>query len=203
MKRGLLFASIALFAVGCSARPIGGDTGWNIYGPEGPAGVAGAPGVAGPAGPSGPAGPEGVQGLAGPAGAQGPVGPVGARGPAGAVERWASFTDFLFDFAKADIRPNEMNKVAEIAAYMQQNPSIKVGIDGYADPRGTNPYNQTLSERRVNAVRDALVTAGVQADKIQTGAFGESRLKCNESTEACWQRERRVEVLITTDTASR
>jgi peptidoglycan-associated lipoprotein len=79
---------------------------------------------------------------------------------------------------------------------MKQNPSVQVGIDGYADPRGTDPYNQALSERRVNAIRDALVNAGVASDKIKTGAFGEQRLLCNESTAACWQSDRRVEVLI-------
>ncbi len=78
-----------------------------------------------------------------------------------------------------------------------------MGIDGHTDPRGTDPYNQSLSERRVNAIRDALVNAGVSAGRIHTGAFGESQPKCNESTEACWQRDRRVEVLIGTDTASR
>ena len=55
---------------------------------------------------------------------------------------------------------------------------------------------KALSERRVNAISDALVNAGVSGDKIHTGAFGESQPKCNESTEACWQRDRRVEVLI-------
>ena len=79
---------------------------------------------------------------------------------------------------------------------MQQNPAVTVGIDGHADPRGTDRYNQALSERRVAAIKGALTKAGVPADKIQTGAFGESRLKCNEQTEACWQRDRRVEVLM-------
>jgi peptidoglycan-associated lipoprotein len=81
---------------------------------------------------------------------------------------------------------------------MKANPSIQVGIDGYADPRGTNQYNLALSQRRVDTVRDALVQAGVPTDKIQTGFFGEARLKCSESTEACWQRDRRVEVFIGT-----
>jgi len=111
--------------------------------------------------------------------------------------------DALFDFDKSDIRLDEMSKVSEIAAYMQRNPSSKVGIDGHTDPRGTDRYNQALSEGRVNAIRDALMKAGVPADRIQTGAFGESRLKCSESTEACWQRDRRVEVLIGTDTAGK
>jgi outer membrane protein OmpA-like peptidoglycan-associated protein len=149
-------------------------------------------GAAGQAGPMGPAGPMGAQGPAGPAGAQ-----VAAEKP------WSSFRDFLFDFDKSAIRSNEMSHVSDIAAHLRQNPSARIGIDGHTDPRGTDPYNQGLSERRVNAIRDALVQAGVPADKIKTGAFGETQPKCNESTEACWQSDRRVEVLIGTDTASK
>lgn len=211
MKRGLLFAVLALFAVGCTARPIGGDTGWKIFGPSGPPGVAG---PAGPQGPAGPAGPPGVAGLSGPVGAPGPAGSQGAAGmqgsagtqgaagvagaerPAAEAPRWTKFNDILFDFDKSDIRANEMSKVAAVAAYLKQNPSVQVAIDGHADPRGTDPYNQALSQRRVNTIRDALVKAGVPGDKIQAGAFGEQRLKCSQSTEPCWQLDRRVEVLI-------
>jgi peptidoglycan-associated lipoprotein len=91
-----------------------------------------------------------------------------------------------------------MSEVSDIAAYVKQNPSTKVGLDGHTDPRGTDQYNQVLSERRVNAIRDALIKAGVPADRILTGAFGEARLICNQATEECWQRDRRVEVLIST-----
>lgn len=147
----------------------------------------------GMAGAQGPAGPQGPAGLQGPAGAQGPAGLTSVS--ALAAKEWTSFKDFLFDTDSSDIRSNEMSKVSDIAAYMRQNPPTQVGIDGYADPRGTKPYNQALSERRVNAIRDALVEAGVPGNKIQTGAFGEQRLQCNESTEACWQSNRRVEVL--------
>jgi len=187
MKRGLFFAVIALFAIGCAARPMGGDTGWKIYGPPGPAGPAGPAGAQGPAGPAGPMGPQGPAGPAGMAGVQGPAGPS-----------WTSFKNFLFDFDKSDIRTTQMNEVSEIAAYVKQNPSTKVGIDGHTDPRGTDKYNQALSERRVNAIRDALMKAGVPADRILTGAFGEARPVCNQSTEDCWQRDRRVEVLMST-----
>ena len=170
MRRGLFFAILALFAVGCSARPIGGDTGWKIYGPTGSQGVAGPQGVAGAAGPAGPQGPQGPQG---PGGAQGVAGSMGAEGAAAvASASWTKFNDILFDFDKSDIRANETTKVADVAAYVQKNPSTMVGIDGYADPRGTDQYNQALSERRVNAIRDALLKAGVSRDKIQTGAFG-------------------------------
>jgi len=208
MRRGLFFAVLALFAVGCSARPIGGDTGWKVYGPTGAQGVAGPAGPAGPQGPQGVAGPPGSgQGMAGPAGPAGPQGPAGAPGVAGSsgaqgaraeVANWTKFNDILFDFDKSDVRSNETSKVADIATYVQKNPTTMVGIDGYADPRGTDKYNQALSERRVNTIRDALTKAGVARDKIQTGAFGEMRLKCQEATEACWQSDRRVEVLIGT-----
>ena len=155
-------------------------------------GSVGMAGGIGATGPMGPAGPQGAQGPAGPAGAQ-----------AAAAKQWSSFRDFLFDFDKSAIRSNEMGHVSDIAAYMTQNPTARVGIDGHTDPRGTDSFNQGLSERRVNAIRDALVDAGVSNSKIHTGAFGESQPKCNESTEACWQRDRRVEVLIGTDIASR
>ena len=47
-----------------------------------------------------------------------------------------------FDFDKADIRPSEMSKIADIAAYAKQNPGVRLGIDGATDLlRGTNQYN--------------------------------------------------------------
>ena len=146
------------------------------------------------------AGATGLAGPQGPAGAQGPAGPAGAQGPAGpstvAAKNWTSFRDFLFDTDKSAIRSNEKSKISDIAAHIQQNPPFQVGIAGHADPRGTDPYNQALSERRVNAIRDALVDAGMSAHKIDTGAFGEMQLKCQEQTQSCWQSDRRVEVLI-------
>jgi len=152
---------------------------------------------------SGFAGATGATGAAGPMGAQGPAGPVGPQAMAGAAKDWSTFRDFLFDFDKSAIRSNETRHVSDIAAYMRQNANARVGIDGHTDPRGTDAFNQGLSERRVNNIRDALVNAGVSAGRIKTGAFGESQPKCNASTEACWQADRRVEVLIGTDTASR
>jgi peptidoglycan-associated lipoprotein len=69
-------------------------------------------------------------------------------------------------------------------------------IDGYTDSRGTSQYNLPLSQRPVTTVRDALIQAGVSADRIETGTFGTDRFVCNPSTEQCSQREGRVEVLV-------
>ena len=154
-------------------------------------------GIAGERGPMGPAGPAGAQGPAGSMSPQAMANPAGAQSQAGAMNR--SFRDILFDTDKSDIRTNETSKVADVAAYIKQNPTFQVGINGYADPRGTNQHNQALSERRVNAIRDALIKAGVSGDKITTGAFGEQKPQCNESTEVCWQRDRRVDVGFRTD----
>jgi outer membrane protein OmpA-like peptidoglycan-associated protein len=81
------------------------------------------------------------------------------------------------------IQPSDADKVSGIAAYMKQNPSLQIGIDTFMD----SP-NQDLRDRRVNAVRVALIQAGVPAGKIGTGAFGDPKPR----RDAC------VEVLITT-----
>jgi len=60
-----------------------------------------------------------------------------------------------------DIRANEMSKSTDITAHVKGNAPMNVGIGGYADVCGTEQHNQGLSERRVNAFRDALVKAGV------------------------------------------
>jgi outer membrane protein OmpA-like peptidoglycan-associated protein len=108
---------------------------------------------------------------------------MGAQGPIGAVQTWSSYRNFLFDVNQSDIRSSEISQVSEIATYMQQNPSLQLGIDGSADSRGDV---SNLSQRRVNAVRAALIQAGVPAGKIQAGAFGDQRLN----------RDGRVEVLV-------
>ena len=164
------------------------------------------------AGPFGMAGATGPMGPTGATGAQGPAGPIGPQAMTGSDYRYVSFgtgdrstsfKDILFDTDKSVIRSNETSKITDIAAHVKQNAPMQVNIGGYADPRGTDQHNQGLSERRVNAIRDALVKAGVGSDKIVTSAFGEQKPLCSESTDACWQRDRRVNVGFRTDTASR
>jgi peptidoglycan-associated lipoprotein len=191
MKRGLWLVVIALLAVGCTVQEQS-STGWKLYGPPGAPGPAGPPGPPGPAGPPGPPGPPGSPGLAG---SPGPSGPSGAAGAAAPV--FTSFRDILFDYDKANVRPSERDKVTEIIAHARQNPEVNFRLDGHADPRGNDKYNLALSDRRVKAVRDALVAGGVAAGRISTGAVGEKQPKCTEANEACWQRDRRVEVGVT------
>jgi outer membrane protein OmpA-like peptidoglycan-associated protein len=170
-----------------------GGQGPTLVGPSGPAGYSGGAGVQGATGNTGSqgsvmAGAVGPTGRSGPAGAQGPVGATGAQGVVGVVDRWTSFREFMFDYNAANLQAGDSTKINEIASYMNANPSLQLGIDGSMAPRGSDPRDQDLSNRRISAVRDALIQAGVPSSKIQTGAFGDSRLT----------RDRRVEVLIST-----
>jgi peptidoglycan-associated lipoprotein len=126
----------------------------------------------------------------------GPAGPQGAPGPAGLAAKALLISDILFDFDVANIRASEKDKITEIVTYMKDNPDVLLSLNGYADPRGESPYNLALSKRRVESVRTALTSAGVAADRIKTDAFGEARPKCDEKSEDCWQRNRRVEVWV-------
>jgi len=181
---GAMLALTVLFGAGCATGPFEDP---HNYGPVGPIGMTG------PQGPQGPQGPAGVAGQQGPGG---PAGTPGVSGPEGAPRPWVTFADFLFDFDRSAIRGSETGKVAKLNQYMKENPNVEIGLDGHADPRGTHQYNQPLSQRRVDAVKAALLGAGIASDKITTGAFGETQLKCSEATEECWQRDRRVEVLV-------
>jgi hypothetical protein len=67
------------------------------------------------------------------------------------------------------------NLAADFAKYLESDPNAKLSITGYADERGPNNYNQSLSERRVQRVKDFLVSKGITEDKIETSAFGETQ----------------------------
>jgi outer membrane protein OmpA-like peptidoglycan-associated protein len=180
-------AAFGLFALGC-AGPAG------MTGPQGQTGMTGPQGPTGMTGAQGQPGMTGSQGLTG---SQGQPGIAGSRVPVAPVARWTPLKDIRFDFDKAEIRPVEMGKVSEIATYMSQNPSVRLGIDGSTDLlRGTNQYNVALIQQRVGNVRDALVRAGVSADRMEMGGFAAQRAKCNDAAESCSQRDGQVEVLV-------
>jgi outer membrane protein OmpA-like peptidoglycan-associated protein len=145
---------------------------------------------------AGPAGPAGAPGLAG---VSGQPGLAGGPGTQGAPARWESFKDILFDFDRSVVRTDEQATVQQIVQFMKEHPTFEVGLEGYTDPRGTNTYNQALSERRVTAIRDAVVAAGGAKNGIRIGAEGEKHRNCGEDTEGCFQKNRRVEVFVRPD----
>ena len=163
-------------------------------GPAGPAGRSGDSGTQGAVGEqggtggtaAGVAGPGGATGVVGP---EGPVGPTGAQGAVGAIGRWNGYRDIMFDAnGGTDIQPDQAAKLSEVAAYVKQNPSLQVGVDGSTGQQGYDEQHRGLRDRRTQAVCDALVKAGVPADRITTGAFADPGQR----------RDGRVAVLIKT-----
>ena len=164
----------------------------------GPAGKAGPPGPAGPTGPAGPPGPPGVEGPAGAPGWQGPTGPSGPRGGLQSPNApWTSMESVQFEYMRAEIQPKCAKKIAKLAAWMTENPQAVMVLDGHGDDAIANDYDPTLSVRRVQAVREALIAAGVAPDRISAGTVGARGPMCGDNTVACLALNRRVEVLST------
>src|SRR2546426_613108 len=99
--------------------------------------------------------------------------------------------DAYFDFDKADIRPDARAALAQTADFLKGHPSIKATIEGHCDERGSTEYNLALGDRRATAVKQYLVSLGVSADRLSTVSFGKEKPFCNESSESCWQQNRR------------
>ena len=99
--------------------------------------------------------------------------------------------DAYFDYDKADIRPDARTALSKTADFLKSNPKFKVTIEGHCDERGSTEYNLGLGDRRASAVKQYLVSLGVPADRLSTVSFGKEKPFCMESTEACWQQNRR------------
>src|SRR3989454_1411364 len=99
--------------------------------------------------------------------------------------------DAYFDYDKADIRPDARAALAQTADFLKGHPSIKATIEGHCDERGSTEYNLALGDRRATAVKQYLVSLGVSADRLSTVSFGKEKPFCNESSESCWQQNRR------------
>jgi peptidoglycan-associated lipoprotein len=106
-------------------------------------------------------------------------------------ESKARVQDIFFDYDNYDIRGDAQATLSKDADYLLQHPSIKIVIGGYCDERGSNEYNLVLGQNRAQAAMTALVTAGVAADRIRVISYGKEKPFCTDSTDECWQLNRR------------
>ena len=102
-----------------------------------------------------------------------------------------------FDFDQATIRPEFQAAMACHAKYLRDRPTSRMNLEGNADERGSREYNLGLGERRGNAVSSALMANGGNGSQVDVISFGEERPVCTESSEDCWARNRRVEIVYT------
>ena len=103
----------------------------------------------------------------------------------------------LFDLDRSEIRAEYRQLVAAHAQYAAANTTARVTLEGHADERGTREYNLGLGERRGNAVAAAMSAQGARGNQLDVVSYGEERPVCNDSSESCWQRNRRVEIVYT------
>ncbi|MCB9355523.1 MAG: OmpA family protein [Lewinellaceae bacterium] len=102
----------------------------------------------------------------------------------------------LFDFDKADLRPEASPALDSLATFLKDHPGSKIGISGHTDDRGSEAYNLDLSGRRAKAVHDYLLENGIPAAQVEWKAFGKSRPVADNNTEEGRQMNRRVECIL-------
>jgi outer membrane protein OmpA-like peptidoglycan-associated protein len=100
-------------------------------------------------------------------------------------------SDVMFDFDSAILKPGAFAEIDRIAGVLNQFPQTVVRVEGHTDSKGSEVYNQELSERRANAVKNALVQRGVNAQRVVALGYGESMpISSNDAL------NRRVNVVI-------
>ncbi len=97
----------------------------------------------------------------------------------------------LFDLDQHSIRSDAQGILQKQAAWLKQYPSVRLMVEGHCDERGTREYNLALGDRRAYAVKEFLVSLGVDAARLQTKSYGKERPVCAESDDSCWQQNRR------------
>jgi peptidoglycan-associated lipoprotein len=106
--------------------------------------------------------------------------------------------EIFFDFDRSDLRPDARDTLKANADWLKTNPASRAEIEGHADERGTSEYNLALGAKRAQSAKEYLVTLGIAAARLSTMSYGEEVPVCKESTEGCWQKNRRARFAVTT-----
>ena len=104
--------------------------------------------------------------------------------------------DVLFATASDELYPNAFERLRPLARYLRANPGVRVAIDGHADSRGSDAYNQDLSERRAGSVSEALADMGVRYGRFRVAGHGERNPVASNRTAEGMRLNRRVEVTL-------
>jgi peptidoglycan-associated lipoprotein len=104
----------------------------------------------------------------------------------------ANVQDIFYDYDTYDVRNDAQATLSRDASYLVSHSNVNVVIGGYCDERGSNEYNLALGQNRADAAKKALVAAGVAASRIRVISYGKEKPFCSESTEECWQQNRRA-----------
>lgn len=100
-----------------------------------------------------------------------------------------------FETGKSEIQPASMPVIDQIFQMLKQNPDLKISIEGHTDNTGTEKSNQTLSEMRAKSVMNVLVSKGINANRLQSKGWGQTKPVADNNTEEGKAKNRRVEIV--------
>ena len=103
----------------------------------------------------------------------------------------------LFGFDKSDLTADARKNLSDLVTILNKYPDTNIEIQGHTDSKGTEEYNQGLSERRASAVAAYLTSSNISSGRVTTKGFGETAPKYTNETEEGMAQNRRVEFLIT------
>ena len=110
-----------------------------------------------------------------------------------------NMSDVLFDTGKYTLKPNTQISLAKVSGILQAYPGLKLQVEGYTDSVGSDDFNQKLSENRADAVRDFLVSQGVQQDNISATGYGKAKPVADNGTAQGRAQNRRVQLVVSGD----
>jgi peptidoglycan-associated lipoprotein len=99
-----------------------------------------------------------------------------------------------FDYDKDVVRAEYKDLVAAHAKYVSTHPKAKMTLTGNTDDRGSREYNVSLGQRRSVSVKKSMNVLGAQDTQIETVSFGEERADTNCKDDACYAKDRRVDI---------
>ena len=107
-----------------------------------------------------------------------------------------------FAYNEYNVEDQDKSTLQKQATWLNRYPGVQITIEGDCDERGTREYNLALGARRANAVKEYLVSLGVNTARLQTVSYGKERPICTESNEDCWAQNRRGVSTITSGAVS-
>ena len=110
-----------------------------------------------------------------------------------------NMSDVLFDTGSYTLKPGAREKLAKISGIVLAHPGLSLQIEGHTDSVGGDEFNQQLSERRADSVRDFLAEQGVAPSTITAHGFGKTQPVATNETAEGRQRNRRVELVVNGD----
>jgi outer membrane protein OmpA-like peptidoglycan-associated protein len=111
----------------------------------------------------------------------------------------ANMSDVLFRSGSFELAPGARERLAKVSGIILAYPSLHLAVEGHTDAVGSDEYNQNLSERRAESVRDYFVQQGIAAASVEARGFGKTEPIASNDTAEGRQQNRRVELILSGD----